>query len=99
MLIDQTQYRGSPSSLRSRPEVVEDLDALDARRLGVNALVRTHAGFLIARHGLACTAELTEEEVEVCRRQGPLVDERARGIVDKYVKMVKTELDRLPLAG
>jgi hypothetical protein len=93
---DLGPYSSSPLSLRRRPEVI---DARDARRPGANALVRTQAGYLIARHGLACTEKLTRQEVEVCRRQGPLVDDRAREIVDTYVESVKTTLARLSLQG
>ncbi len=93
---DLTQYSSSPLSLRRRPEVV---DARDARLPGANALVRTQAGYLVARHGLKCAEKLTRQEVEVCRRQGPLVDDRAREIVDEYVGLVKTTLARLSLQG
>lgn len=96
MPTDITPYRRDPVLLRRRPEVVE---ARDARRPGANALIRTQAGYLIAKAGLTFTEALTAQEVAVCRRQGPLVDERARAIVDGYVGLVKAELARLPLRG
>lgn len=44
-------------------------------------------------------APLTSLEVEVCRRQGAIVDDRARRIVNGYVHCVETELALLPLRG
>lgn len=96
MSTDLTRHRSDPVLLRHRPEVV---DARDARRPGAQALVRTQAGYLIARAGLTFVEALTAQEVAVCRRQGPLVDKRARKIVDGYVGMVRAELALLPRRG
>jgi hypothetical protein len=96
MPTDLVSYRRNPISLRGRPEIA---DARDARRPGANALIRTQAGYLIAKAGLTFTEALTAQEVEVCRRQGPLVDERARAIVDGFVGLVKAELALLPRRG
>jgi hypothetical protein len=96
MPTDLVSYRSNPVSLRRLPEAV---DARDARRPGAQALVRAQAGYLVARAGLTFTEALTAQEVAVCRRQGPLVDERARKIVDGYVGMVRAELALLPRRG
>jgi hypothetical protein len=40
---------------------------------------------------------LTALEVQAVKRQGPVMDERAKAIVDTYAGLVTTELARLTL--
>ncbi len=96
MPADLVPYRSNPLSLRGRREIA---DLREARRPGQHALIRTQAGYLVATAGLIYLEELTEREVAVCRRCGPIVDERARSIVDGFVAGVRTELSLLPMRG
>lgn len=93
---DLVPYKASPLSFRGRREAA---DIREAWRPGRHALVRVKAGYLVATAGLIYLEELTEREVAVCRRCGPIVDERARSIVDGFVAGVRTELARLSTSG
>jgi hypothetical protein len=63
------------------------------------ATVRIQAAAITAHSGLVCTEILTSLEVQATRRQGAVIDDRAKAIVDTYAAMVATELARLPLGG
>jgi hypothetical protein len=93
---DLAPYRSNSLFLRGRREIA---DLREARRPGQHALIRTQAGYLVATAGLIYLEELTEREVGVCKRCGPIVDERARSIVDGFVVGVRTELSMLPMRG
>ena len=61
------------------------------------AAARIQAAAVAAHSGLVCTEILTALEVQAIKRQGPLMDERAKAIVDTYAGLVTTELARLTL--
>jgi hypothetical protein len=61
------------------------------------ATARIQAAAVAAHSGLVCTEILTALEVQAIKRQGPLMDERAKAIVDTYAGLVTTELARLTL--
>lgn len=63
------------------------------------ATARIQAAAVAAHSGLVCTEILTALEVQAIKRQGPLMDERAKAIVDTYAGLVTTELARLSLEG
>lgn len=63
------------------------------------ATARIQAAAVAAHSGLVCTEILTALEVQAIKRQGPLMDDRARAIVDTYAGLVTTELARLSLGG
>jgi hypothetical protein len=93
-----TQLVPYPSNplVRDRRAIAE---AREARRPARRAAVRVEAAAHVALTGLVFTEALTSLEAEVCRRQGALVDDRARRIVDGYVHCVQTELALLPMRG
>jgi hypothetical protein len=97
MPTDLISYSGTPLSLRDRRR--DRAELREAARPGRHALVRVKAGYLITTVGLIYLEELTEREVAVCRRCGPIVDDRARSIVDGFVAGVRTELSLLPMRG
>lgn len=96
MANDLIPYRSSPLSLQGRREIAE---VREARRPVRRSVVRVQAAAHVAFVGLTNVEALTALEVEVCRRQGSLADERARRIVDGYAALVVTELNLLPLRG
>lgn len=61
------------------------------------ATARIQAAAVAAHSGLVCTEILTALEVQAVKRQGPVMDERARAIVDTFAGLVTTELARLTL--
>jgi len=69
----------------------------DARRPARRAAARVHAASLVAHVGMANVEALTAMEVQMARRQGPVVDQRAREIVDAYAGLVVTEIGLLAL--
>ena len=79
-------------SLRERRQAVVLRDEqLPAKR----AAVRIQAAAIAAHTGLTCTETLTQLEVQAIKRQGAVMDERARQIVDAYAGLVTNELARL----
>lgn len=94
MSTDLAPYRGRPLSRRERKVAVALHDEqLPAKR----AAARIQAAALTAHVGLTCVETLTALEVQAVRRQGAVLDERARAIVDCYAGLVTTELARLSL--
>jgi hypothetical protein len=91
---DLIQYRSSPLALRDRRAAVE---VREARRPARRAVARVQAAALVAHVGLVNTETLTALEVQAVKRQGALIDERAKAIVDTYAGVVTTELARLAL--
>jgi hypothetical protein len=63
------------------------------------AAARIQAASLTAHVGLTCVETLTALEVETLRRQGAVIDNRARSIVDTFAGLVNAELARLSLRG
>lgn len=93
---DIVPYRSNPLSLRERRAVGE---VREARRPARRAAARLDAAAIVAGVGLAHTEALTVAEVAIIKRQGAVIDERARSIVDSYVVAVTNELVRLSLRG
>jgi hypothetical protein len=93
---DLIPYRAHPLARRSRKVAA----ALRAERLPAKrAAARIQAAALTAHVGLTSVETLTALEVETLRRQGAVIDNRARSIVDTYAGLVNTELARLSLGG
>jgi hypothetical protein len=63
------------------------------------ATARIQAAAVAAHSGLVSTEILTALEVQAVKRQGPVMDERAKAIVDTFAGLVTTELARLSLGG
>lgn len=63
------------------------------------AAARIQAASLTTHVGLMCVETLTALEVETLRRQGAVIDNRARSIVDGFAALVNAELGRLALSG
>jgi hypothetical protein len=84
--------RGLDRHNRRTAAVVRDAQ-LPAKR----ATARIQAAAIAAHSGLISTEILTALEVQAVKRQGPLMDERAKAIVDTYAGLVTTELARLSL--
>lgn len=61
------------------------------------AAARIQAAAIAAHSGLICTEILTAIEIQAVKRQGAVMDDRARAIVDTYAGLVTTELARLSL--
>jgi hypothetical protein len=93
---DLVPYRTHPLALRDRRAVAE---VRDARRPARRAAARVQAAALVAHVGLVNTEVLTNLEVQAVKRQGALIDERAKAIVDTYAGLVTTELARLGLGS
>lgn len=70
-------------------------DQLPAKR----AATRIQAAALTASIGLSCVETLTALEVEALRRQGAVIDNRVRSIVDNYANLVNVELAKLSWKG
>lgn len=96
MANDLIPYRSNPLGLRERRAVAE---VREARRPARRAAARVQAAALVAHVGLVNTEALTNLEVQAVKRQGALIDDRAKGIVDTYAGLVTTELARLALGG
>jgi hypothetical protein len=93
---DLTPYRGRPLSRRERrTTAMLREEQLPAKR----AAARIQAASLTTHVGLTCVETLTALEVETLRRQGAVIDNRARSIVDTFAGLVNTELARLSLGG
>lgn len=96
MSTDLTPYRSRPlSRVERRTAAVLREEQLPAKR----AAARIQAAALTAHVGLTCVETLTALEVETLRRQGAVIDNRARSIVDTFAGLVNTELARLSLGG
>jgi hypothetical protein len=94
MSTDLTPYRPRSLSRASRHEAAGIRSAqLPAKR----AAARIQAAALAAHSGLICVEVLTTIEVQAVKRQGAVIDERAKAIVDTYAGLVTTELARLSL--
>ena len=61
------------------------------------ATARVQAAAFTAFTGLVNVELLTALEVQAVRRQGAVLDDRAKAIVDTYAGLVTTELARLSL--
>lgn len=92
MSTDLVPRRSGPLSVRGHRAVAE---LRETRRPARRAAARLDAAALVAGIGLHNVEALTAAEVEVCRRQGAVVDDRARAVVDGYTQLVVTELHRL----
>ena len=75
------------------------IEVQDARRPVRRSAARVQAAALVAHVGMANVEALTSMEVQMARRQGPVIDQRAREIVDAYTGLVVTELGLLALRG
>jgi hypothetical protein len=95
-MTDLVPYKAHPLSVRGHRAVAE---VREARRPARRAVARLDAATIVAGVGLRNVEALTAAEVEVCRRQGAVVDLRARMVVDAYTQLVVTELHRLSLGG
>lgn len=94
MTHDLTPYRDRALSRSGRQEAAVVRQArLPAKR----ATARIQAAAVAAHSGLVCTEILTALEVQAVKRQGPVMDDRAKAIVDTYAGLVTTELARLTL--
>lgn len=72
--------------------------ALSAEQLPAKrAAARVEAAAYVAFVGLVNTEILTTVEAQICQRQGALVDQRAKHVVDTYAGLCSTELARLAL--
>jgi hypothetical protein len=71
----------------------------DAQLPAKRATARIQAAAVAAHSGLVCTEILTALEVQAVKRQGPVMDDRAKAIVDTYAGLVTTELARMTLGG
>ncbi|MFL5900126.1 MAG: hypothetical protein ACJ75S_02880 [Solirubrobacterales bacterium] len=96
MASDLTPYR--PRALaREERQTAAMLrrEQLPAKR----AAARIQAATLVAHVGIVNVETLTALEVEALRRQGAVIDNRVRSIVDGFAALVGTELGRLSLGG
>jgi hypothetical protein len=93
---DLIRSRGGALAPREQRRLSRDLAAaqLPAKR----ATARVQAAAFTAFTGLVCTEALTALEVQAVRRQGAVLDDRAKAIVDCYAGLVTTELARLSLS-
>ena len=92
---DLTLYRRPLARQDRQAAVAVKAARFPARR----AIARVEAGALLAHVGLVSTEALTALEVAVCKRQGAVIDDRAKAIVDTFAGLVSTELARLSLGG
>lgn len=91
---DLVPYRQNPLTRSGRREAAVIRSAqLPAKR----AAARIQAAALAAHSGLVCVEALSALEVEAVKRQGAVIDQRAKAIVDTYAGLVTTELARLSL--
>jgi hypothetical protein len=94
MSTDLTPYRSFPLSRRERQTAAA---LRDAQLPAKCATARIQAASVAAHSGLICTEILTAIEVQAVRRQGAIMDDRAKAIVDTFAGLVTTELARLSL--
>lgn len=96
MSTDLTLYRARPLARQDRQAAV----AVKAARLPAKrAVARVEATAAVAYVGLLGTEALTALEVAVCKRQGAVIDDRAKAIVDCFSGVIVSELSRLALGG
>ncbi len=69
----------------------------DAQLPAKCATARIQAASIAAHSGLLSTEILTALEIQAVKRQGAVIDDRAKAIVDTYVGLITTELARLSL--
>jgi hypothetical protein len=89
--------RRTSGALTYRREQQLARDIALAQQPAKRATARVQAAAFTAFTGLVCTEMLTALEVQAVRRQGAVMDDRARAIVDSYAGLVTTELVRLSL--
>ena len=92
---DLVRSRGDALSAREQRHLSRDLT--QAQQPAKRATARVHAAAFTAFTGLVCTEMLTSLEVQAVRRQGAVMDDRAKAIVDSYAGLVTTEMARLSL--
>jgi hypothetical protein len=85
-------------TLSPRQQRQHSRDLAAAQLPAKRATARVQAAALTAFTGLVCTEALTALEVQAVRRQGAVLDDRAKAIVDTYAGLVTTELARLSLS-
>jgi hypothetical protein len=91
-----TPYRPRSLARAGRQEAAAvRAEQLPAKR----AAARIQAAALTASIGLSCVETLTALEVEALRRQGAVIDNRVRSIVDNYANLVNVELAKLSWKG
>jgi len=96
MSSDLIPFAGSGLTRQDRRTVTS---VRDAQLPAKCATARIQAAAIAAHSGLVCTEALTALEVQAVKRQGAVIDDRARAIVDTYAGLVTTELARLSLRG
>lgn len=74
-------------------------DVRQARRPARRALVRIGGASIVAESALQHIGKLTAEEVELCRTHGPVIDARARMIVDRFTSLAAIEVGGLARWG
>jgi hypothetical protein len=91
---DLVPFRTPSLSRQGRREAAIVRDAqLPAKR----AAARIQAAALAAHSGLVCVEALSALEVQAVKRQGAVIDERAKAVVDTYAGLVTNEIARLAL--
>lgn len=95
---DLTPYPPRKPSWAERQEQRQEAAAVRAAQLPAKgAAARIQAAAVAANVGLVSVELLTGLEVEAVKRQGPVLDERARVVVDTYTRLVTAELSRLAI--
>ncbi len=74
-----------------------ELEVLATKRTAKVAAVRVQGAALVAHVGLVNIEMLSNLEVSLARRGGPMIDDRARSIVDSYTHVVGVTLGRLAM--
>ena len=85
------------TGVASRPTRQEAASLRNSQLPAKRATARIQAAAVAAHSGLVCAEILTALEVQAVKRQGSVMDDRARAIVDSYAGLVTTELARLTL--
>lgn len=82
---------------REQREVSRDLT--EAQMPAKRAAAKIQAAAFTTHTALTCVEMLTNLEQQAAERQGPMVDARARMIVDQYTGLCATELAKLAMGG
>ncbi len=82
---------------REQRQIHRDLIAeqMPAKR----AAARIQAAAYTTHTALTCVEILTGLEQQAAERQGPMIDARAKALVDQYTGLCATELARLAIKG
>ncbi len=91
--------RGSGSGLSPRELRDQSRELERAQMPAKRAAARIQAAAYTTHTALTCVEILTGLEQQAAERQGPMIDARARMLVDQYTGLCATELARLAMRG